>query len=185
MSYIPDDGPDTGATARTFMDRLSAIGDSWPDDSLYLVDFGGWNGRFSYELFERGNINGATLIEGDYVPLARANCPSVEVVREHVTPRALGTIIRGVDHRDGGVVTVLALSVLHHLTDWKKYVGAIERNADYAFIETAHPDEVLPEAVAHDQSDAIWRWCEKRGRKVHESPGWDSRYLRPTWFMEF
>lgn len=176
MSYIPDDGPDMGLTARSYWDRRNAISDHWPVLSKHVIDFGAYRGRLANDLADSHKLFGVA-IEGEYDLM---HGDRVTNVREHVTPRRLGSIIR-----DYPNATVLALSVLHHLPEWRKYVGAIERNASYAFIETAHPDEVLPDAVAHDQSAAITAWCEKRGVKIHESPGWDRSQLRPTWFTEF
>lgn len=176
MSYIPDSGPDTGNTARSFEDRLWQVKCSWPKDTRSVVDFGAYRGRFVNELCEDLGISGVA-IEGEYELMEH---PSVERVDRFVTARELGAIIR--DQEDP---TVLCLSVLHHLPDWQKFAGVIERNAKYAFIETANPGEVLPAARAHDQSAAIWRWCEKRGTKVHESPGWDGRFMRPTWLLKF
>lgn len=179
MSYIPDEGPDTGNTARTFTDRAQTIGDNWPALSRAVIDFGAYKGRFVQEFYTSGLVTGGAIIEGVEQP---APVPGCVVVREQVSARKLGTIIR-----DWSLLqpTVLALSVLHHLPDWKKYVGVIERNAAFAFIETSHPDEVLPEAVAQDEAANIWSWCEKRGTVVGESKGWDGRFMRPTWRIDF
>lgn len=177
MTYIPDSGPDTGVTSRTFLDRFQAIRDSWPDDSTYVVDFGAYNGRMAGGLADALALRGVA-IEGDHELMPGREL--IKNVSEFVSPRDLGAIIR-----DYPGATVLCLSVLHHLSDWRKYVGAIERNASYAFIETANPDEVLPTAKAHSESAAILRWVEKRGVKVGESAGWDSRFLRSTWRLDF
>lgn len=179
--YIPDDGPDTGDTRRTFVDRYNAIATCLDEVAFVegIVDFGAYNGRMARQLCARYGVPGVAV--DDYSGLLGDKY--VTAINRVVSPRELGKTIR--EAAGGGATTVLALSVLHHLPEWQKYVGAIERNARYALIETAHPDEVLPEAGAHDQSAAITAWCWKRGKIIHESPGWDQSQMRPTWFMEF
>lgn len=177
MSYILDDGPDDGTTRRTFVDRYNAIVDNWaPADSF--VDFGGYNGRLARNLAAEFDIHGTVI---DSYPGLTGGL-LVETVNKDVTPRELGKIIRDLP----SPTTVIALSVLHHLPDWEKYIGAISRNAKTAFVETANPDEVLPEAVAHGDSAKIIRAVEKLGGvPVGESAGWDSRFMRTTWRIDF
>lgn len=177
MSYILDDGPDDGTTRRTFMDRYAMIARAWvPADSL--VDFGAYNGRMARSLAGIDCIPGLAIDSYDGLDGGEL----VEEVNRNVSPRELGKYIRD----SPGATTVIALSVLHHLPEWEKYLGAISRNAKTAFVETANPEEVLPEAVAHGDSAKVIRAVEKLGGvPVGESAGWDSRFMRTTWRIDF
>lgn len=179
MLYIPDSGGDAQGARRTYLDRADMVFDNWPD-AKSVVDFGAYRGRLLFELVNEGAADCGVGVEALESPLFQPS-DNLEWVAGKVSPRELGKIIRDAP----GDTTVLALSVLHHQPDWLKFASVIERNAEFAFIETSDPREVLPEAKAQDQAAAIRKWCGKRGVEVGRSPGWDRRFERVMWFMEF
>ena len=73
-------------------------------------------------------------------------------MREQLTPPAIRKL--------GPFDVALCLSVLHHQPKWRAYLNALCASAELVFVETAHPDEVLPKAVAHGQSRAITKELE-------------------------
>ncbi len=183
MDYQPtmsEDGLISEApTIRDFHGRYQSVADNWPERISVAVDFGAHAGTLIRKLALDGLTSSGVAIDG-YSGLSGDS--RITAINRDVTPRELGKIIR----EQPGNTTVIALSVLHHLPEWEKYLGAISRNAKTAFVETANPDEVLPEAVAHGDSGKIIRAVEKLGGvPVGESAGWDSRFMRTTWRIDF
>ncbi len=175
MNYPPDwvDGQTVGTGRRDAEGRADAIADYLGDRRGFSVlDLGAYTGYFAHRF---AYTHGAKVVAVDDHPNLREG-PGVVVVREQLTPPAIRKL--------GPFDVALCLSVLHHQPKWRAYLNALCASAELVFVETAHPDEVLPKAVAHGQSRAITKELEKRAERViARTPGYDASCERPLWVI--
>ena len=176
MKYVPDwvDGKEVGKGRRDAACRYQAIAEYLADKKVdKVLDFGAYNGYFSQRLVEDFS---AEVTAVDDSPLLRA-APGVTAIRERLT----STQIRKLGPFDAA----LCLSVLHHAPQWRTVLKALLAVAPIVFVETAHPDEVLPKAIAHSSSDKIRDAMESAGGvELRQTPGYDARFSRPLWVID-
>ncbi len=145
--------------------RENPIGDG---TGFTVFDFGAFNGYFSRRLAEDFDAR-CTAVDDNP---ALTPYPGVEAINRRITPTDIG----------GPYDVVIAMSVLHHLEDWRDYLNALIEAGTVVFIEVAHPDENLPKAKAHHTSRAINRAVKAKklgGQIIAETPGYDPRCVRP------
>jgi 2-polyprenyl-3-methyl-5-hydroxy-6-metoxy-1,4-benzoquinol methylase len=178
MRYQPEwvDGKTVGASLRDAEGRYEAIaGYLRPRRGFTVLDLGACAGYFSLRL--AGEF-GAVVTAVDDAP------ELVEGIRGH--PGVTG-VFQKVDAqglaRLGHFDVALCLSVLHHVPWWRSMIDMLIRQSGVLFVETADPAEDLPGAIAHEQD--IPAIVEQRGGvRIHASPGFDKRFLRPTYVIE-
>ncbi|WP_306365456.1 bifunctional 2-polyprenyl-6-hydroxyphenol methylase/3-demethylubiquinol 3-O-methyltransferase UbiG [Nocardia sp. CC227C] len=178
--YQPEwvNGREVGTGRRDAAGRYKAIADYLGDDmrGFHVLDLGAYNGYFSRRLAE--DFGAHCVAADDYVGLTDA--PGVKAVRKRLSMPELTSL--------GSFDVVLCLSVLHHLPDWRAYLDALVSMAPLVFIETAHPDEVLPKAKAHGQSReieaAVDALAGAHGTMLAFTPGHDARHARPLWVID-
>lgn len=136
----------------------------------HVLDFGALNTIMAQRFTARYNahvtvvddaLNGGTVLD------------NVTYIGKRLGPAA----IRKLPHQD----VTLCLSVLHHQPQWRNYLDALHSISGVLFVETAHPDEELPNAAAHQKSPAILAELANRGTPLCETPGYDDRYTRTLW----
>ena len=137
------------------------------------LELGALDGYFSKRL----------TAEYDAVCTAVDDNPLLEGARLH---RVINARLAPADIRKLGEFDVaLCLSVLHHLRDWRATLNALLASAPLLFIETAHPDEVLPKAGNHRASAKIHAALEEAGAvAIAQTPGYDQRFQRPLWVID-
>lgn len=165
-------GQESGKARRDAAGRYRAIADHLKGRGFRVLDVGANAGYFSLRLAEEFQAR-VTAVDGDPIlkeSLERARNSSVEGIYEFLSPDSLKKL---------GVFDVgLCLSVLHHVSWWPTMLRLMRAQCRTLFIETAHPKEDLPKAFWH--SPEILRIVSDMGGNViHESPGFDSKYLRP------
>ena len=78
----------------------------------------------------------------------------------------------------------LALSVLHHFSDWHGALDAMRACRRWLYIEIPDPDEAwMRHAAARGELDELYKTVRSLGEPIHESPrtGRDgSEWMRPT-----
>lgn len=166
MRYSPEwyAGPDY----RTRLDAIiDYIGDRHPK---HILDFGALTTQTALELADR---YGAHVIVVDDT---LSETGGVEVINRKLGPSQ----IRKLPYQD----VTLCLSVLHHLSQYRSYLDALQWISGLLFIETAHPDEDLPLAGAHHKTPKIIAELEHRGAKpLCTTPGYDPRFERTLWVL--
>ena len=174
MPYLPrwDKGKEIGTGQRDGDGRYRAIRKYLEDNPIEpgfsVLDFGAWNGYFSRRL---ADDLGANCTAVDNVPELEPY-PGVAVINRRIQP----------DEITGTYDVVIAMSVLHHLENWRDYLAKFLEVAPVVFLEVAAPNEVLPKAKAHNNSKAIMRAVKAKklgGTVIAETPGYDSKHLRP------
>lgn len=177
--YQPEwrDGREVGKGRRDAAGRYEAIAGYLGDARDFTaLDFGAYGNYFSARLVEQFNAR-CTAVD-DTTGLAES--PGVSVVNRRLSAQELKDL--------GPYDVALCLSVLHHLTDWRVYLDALLDIAPVLFVETAHPDEVLPKAKAHSQSreieSALDALAAEGGTILTFTPGYDSRHARPLWVID-
>lgn len=179
MRYQPEwvGGKTVGSSRRDAAGRYAAIAAEL--QGMYgfsVLDLGAYAGYFSLRLADEF---GASVTAVDDSPelagtLTRSPHPRVQGVFTKVDAQALAAL--------GTFDVVLCLSVLHHVTWWRSMIDMLIEQSEILFVETPDPAETLPAAIAH--SPEIPRVLEiKGGRKIHESPGFDAAFLRPTYVI--
>lgn len=125
------------------------------------LDFGANAGYFSRQLARRG----VQVTAVDTLPaLARAASPAITVHRRKMGPQQVAALPR--------TDLVLALSVLHHNTDWPALLMALRgRSAEWLIVETPHPEEPLRQAAARDQLAEIDATLRTWGEPIGTAPG--------------
>lgn len=175
LLYQPtwSDGREHGKARRDANARYQAIANHLNNRHGFTVlDFGAYGGYFSARLTEQF---GATCTAVDDSPHL-TETPGVTVIRERLTPTQLRKL--------GPFDIALCLSVLHHIPQWRATLNALTSVASTLFIETAHPDETLPKAVAHGSSAAIQTAVQKAGGiQLCHTPGYDHKHQRPLWVI--
>lgn len=174
LPYLPVwDGKDH-PSRRDGAGRYTAIADyllKYPvgDVTGFTVfDFGGFNGYFSRRLAD--DFDAVCTVADDNPGLKPY--PGVSVINRRI---AAGEITGRYD-------VVIAMSVLHHLEDWRDYLNALLTAGTVVFIEVSNPKEVLPKAAAHQHAQAISRAVKAKklgGQVIAETAGYDSKHLRP------
>lgn len=174
MPYLPrwDKGKEIGTGQRDGDGRYRAIRKYLEDNPIEpgfsVLDFGAWNGYFSRRLADDFDANCTAV---DNVPELEPY-PGVAVINRRIQP----------DEITGTYDVVIAMSVLHHLENWRDYFAKFLEVAPVVFLEVAAPSEVLPKAKAHNNSKAIMRSVKAKklgGTVIAETPGYDSKHLRP------
>lgn len=156
---------------RNSADRLAAITEYIGNTpGIKVLEFGALDGWFSQQLTEK--LAADCTVVDDNPNLSGANV---------INKRLTATDIRKL----GSFDVVLALSVLHHVPQWKSTLNALLNAAPVVFIETAHPDETLPKAVNHSASAQIVKAVEDAGAiSITQTPGYDSRFTRDLWVID-
>ena len=179
MSYQPSwqNGQEKGTGRRDAAGRYEAISDYLKahavDLPIKVLDFGAWGAYFVNRLGEDFDAQ-CTAVDNTGITDAAA---SVTVIDKHLTPSELEAL--------GEFDVALCLNVFHHQKNWRRYFAALRNAAPILFVETAHPDETLPKAVAHNMSTQITRAMEQAGGTVlTETPGYDTRFNRPLWVID-
>lgn len=176
MSYQPlwDNGRHIKPGRRNTENRYLAVANYLAGRRGFTVlDFGSHIGYFARRLAHE--FDAKCVAVDDHPKLQPA--PGVETIHKRLTARE----IRELGHFD----VTLCLSVLHHIHQWRATLKAILDSAPTVFIETANPDEHLPNAKRHDSSDAIHDAVEAAGgRPLTYTPGYDTNYHRPLWVID-
>lgn len=154
--------------------RLAAITEYLDaDPGFTLLEFGALDGYFSTQLAAQRGAQATAVDDSRHL----TDAPGVTAIHGRLT----ATEIRKLGTFD----VTLCLSVLHHLTTWKSTLNAILDSAPIVFIETAHPNETLPKAVAHKHSAAIAAAVEKAGGvDIAHTPGYDTAFERPLFVVD-
>jgi 2-polyprenyl-3-methyl-5-hydroxy-6-metoxy-1,4-benzoquinol methylase len=176
VRYQPEwvGGKTVGSSRRDAAGRYAAIAAEL--QGMYgfsVLDLGAYAGYFSLRLADE--FGARVVAVDDSAELAetmsRSPHPGVTGVFEKVDAQGLSRLD-----------VVLCLSVLHHVPWWRSMIDMLIKQSKILFVETADPRETLPAAIAH--SPEIPRIVEiKGGRKIHESPGFDAAFLRPTYVI--
>lgn len=175
MSYQPGykDGREVGTGERDAAGRYEAIKRELQGHTGFSVlDVGAYSGYFSYRLAD------------DF----GARCLAIDKVRT-LEEREGVAVRRGLIYADEleaieyGIWDVtLLLSVLHHMPDWRRAFAAVVGFSVVTFVEIPDPREVLPNAIMHPESAVMHEAAQAIGGiVVGWSPGYDSRYSRPTY----
>ena len=174
MPYLPQwiEGKEVGTGTRDGNTRYEAIRNyllaNDIGDNPTVLDLGAWNGYFSRRLAEDFDAH-CTAVDDT---LELQPYPGVTVINRRL---AADEITETYD-------VVIAMSVLHHLDNWRQYLDAILAAGKVVFLEVAIPDESLPKAKAHNSSKAIMRAVKAKklgGTIIAETPGYDFSHLRP------
>lgn len=180
MRYQPEwiDGKTVGTSRRDAEGRYAAIAREL--DGMYgftVLDLGAHAGYFSLRLAEEFGANVTAVDDAAELAATLDKVPHPQVTGffQKVDPR-------GLEHL-GQFDVALCLSVLHHVTWWRSMIHMLIKQSRKLIIESAHPDEVLPGAIAHSQ-EIIPMIELHNGRKIHESPGFDDRFLRPMFVID-
>lgn len=172
-------GKQIGKHRRDFAGRYEAIRD-WLKannfDRFTALDFGAGGGYFAARLAEDFGAD-VVAVERDpraRVPLARVKA---KVINEHLDADALSGL--------GRFDVVLALSVLHHLPDWREHLDVLAANGSVVFVEAANPAESLPNAAAHSDSADIEVEVKDLGAEpLTQSPGYHPKYQRTLYVID-
>lgn len=152
---------------RPWRPRWEAIEPHLPSTPGVALDIGAAEGEFSKALADRG----WTVHALEY------RRPPVQ--HDGVTWHAKTATARGIA-RMGPFDLVIAMSVLHHLSDWGAAYWAI-RKAGTSFIEVPHPAEERKRSRTLDAKvPALYALAMNGGSVVGEAPGWKCSHLRPT-----
>lgn len=139
-----------------------------------VLDLGAHTGYFAHRLAEEF---GARVAAVDKTRGLEAR-PGVTVYREYWTADQLADVGEGVFD-----VTLL-LSVLHHMVEWRRALAAVVGFSPVAFVELPDPREVLPNAASHGEAVQMHQAVQAAGGVVVGwSPGYDSRFNRPTYVI--
>ena len=141
---------------------------------MRVLDFGCLDGYFANRFADLG-AEVVAVDDSDMFDPSKMHA-NVTPVAAHLEPVDIKTW--------GHFDVVLALSVLHHLPSWRKYLTALKKSGDILFIETANPDETLPRAKAHAMSDRIVTAVSKLGESIKQTPGYDAGSLRDLWVID-
>jgi hypothetical protein len=185
MSYQPQwvDGKEVGTGRRPCAERYAAIaeylqGRFGEEQEITVLDFGAQSGYFSARLVDDFNAK-ATAVESNRAALTHmTRDPRVRVIAARLTPEQITKL--------GKFDVVLGLSVLHHLPNWKRYLRELVAVGEVIFIETAHPKENLPKAVAHGESAAIENEVVALSTMdaLALTAGYDADYERPLYVID-
>lgn len=139
------------------------------------LDLGAYTGYFSQRLAIEFDAN-VTAVD-NYRPLVQA---MQDIDGVHVIDRRL-------DHEDvaalGGFDVALALSVLHHMSDWRETLDVLLDNAGRLYIEVPDSSEVLPKAIAH--SAELTETVESLGGvALTKADGHRSEIKRTLWVIK-
>lgn len=138
------------------------------------LDLGAYHGYFSQRLATQFRAD-VVAVDG-YRPLqtTMASFPSVTVIPERVTAAQLDSL--------GDFDLGLALSVLHHMPDWREVLDVLIERCHVLFIEVPHRTETLPLAVAH--CDELIEAVEALdGEPIAETAGHRSEIPRTLWVV--
>lgn len=138
-----------------------------------ILDFGAINTVTAEKLIAPWPECSAVVV-GDEIDTP--STPRIEVVPNRLTAGQVGKL--------GPFDVTLALSVLHHCIQWKNYLNVLRNSAPVLFIETAHPDEDLPNAKAHRHTAEMTAAVEAIGKPIAYTDGYDSRYQRTLWLVQ-
>lgn len=133
-----------------------------------ILDYGAAEGWLARQAVDLGCQ--AVAIEPDRLPTDLPD--AIQPVRQRIE----GTELRNLGRFD----VTLALSILHHLTDWRTTLDVLTDITDGPlFVEVAHPDE---QGVAGTQETRQNIWDHFDGLKpLCRTRGWDSSKMRPLY----
>lgn len=183
MSYQPTwrDGSVLAAGERDCADRYEPIRDllATIDGPFTVLDLGANSGYFSARIAD--DFPAADVTAVDPRPeLQQAASDRVTVVRQRMDATAL----RALPRHD----VVLALSVLHHLPDWRQALGWLRACRRWLVAEVPHPGErwMRSAAARHELGplhDAVAK-PDSRKLGAYERTGRDgSRHMRPMYLI--
>lgn len=180
MRYQPEwvEGKTVGDSRRDAQGRYTAITKELAGRrSFTVMDLGAHAGYFSLRLADEFDATVTAVDDASELTatLEKNKHPKVTGVFQRVDPKGLAAL--------GTFDVILCLSVLHHVPWWRSMLDMLTRQAAKVFVETAHPDEDLPGAIAHSK-EIIPTVELMGGRTIHYSPGYDSRFLRPLYVVE-
>lgn len=171
---------DIGCAQRDAASRYEAIAAHLKGmHGFKALDFGAHSGYFSQRLAHDFD---AQVLAVDSTPdLAAAASDNITVINRRMGYVELHSMRR--------FDVVLALSVLHHLPDWKYYLKELYRMWQWGailFIETANPAERLPKARAHKDSAQIHQLVSElpNAKVLTDTPGFDHAHSRPLWVID-
>lgn len=170
------DGREIGVGRRDAAGRYTAIlRHLGTPKGLRVLDFGAYGGYFSLRLLHDGAL--ACTAVDDSAALTAVQEPGLTAINRRLTPSELAEL--------GQFDAALCLSVLHHLPDWHDYLTVLREAAPLLYVETAHPAESLPRAVAHSHSQAITDTIDALGGTIiAHTPGYDAAHDRPLWVLD-
>lgn len=146
-----------------------------------MVDVGAQRGYFSYRMADE---LGADVIAIDGDESLREGVRAMEAGRlwTRVTPayaNLLPAQLPGIGNFDVG----LALSVLHHVHWWPRMIEDLLDACRQVFIEIAVPGEDLAGLESRVLETSVAVEGLPGAVKVCEVPGFDGRYMRPTYMI--
>lgn len=168
------DGTETVTTGyRECADRYRIIAEVLTAVSkpFTVLDVGAAEGYFAARIADEFGVQ-VTAIE-PRVTLKRHRSQRIRWINQTVRPQDLDAM----DTFD----VVLALSLLHHIADWRTMLPALQRTARHSLIvETPHPQEALKIAVARHELGLIDTAVrELGGVRIGTSSGvWDRTLQR-------
>lgn len=105
-----------------------------------VLDLGAYAGYFSLRMADR--FGAQVVAVDDWRDLRKVDHQNITTIHRRLTPSEVEAL--------GEFDLVLALSVLHHIPEWRDMLDVLDRvTTGIMFVETPDPSEVLPKAVAH------------------------------------
>ncbi len=177
VSYQPAwvDGKEVGTGGRDASGRYAAIRRELQGHSGFSVlDIGAYTGYFAHRLADEFGARCLAVDRNTRLD-EREN---VAVSRRYMDAADLEAINHGTWD-----VTLL-LSVLHHMREWRRSLTAVLGFSTMAFVELPDARERLPNAAMHHETPAMHDAVQAvGGTVVTRTPGYDSRYTRPTYVI--
>ena len=139
------------------------------------LDLGAYTGYFSQRLATEFDAN-VTAVD-NYRPLVQAmnGIDGVQVIDRRLSYKDIAKL--------GGFDVTLALSVLHHMSDWRETLDVLLDNSGRLYIEVPNASETLPKAIAH--SAELTETVESLGgEKLAEADGHRSDIKRTLWVIK-
>lgn len=143
------------------------------DNPARILDFGAINTDTAVKLIARWPGCSAVVVGDEIDSLSSTR---ITAIPKRLTPSQIGKL--------GPFDVTLALSVLHHCVQWRNYLNVLRNSAPTLFIETAHPDEDLPNAKAHKHTADMISAVQAIGEPIASTAGYDSRFQRTLWLVQ-
>lgn len=141
-------------------------------DGSTMLDLGAYAGYFAQRAAQELGCK-VTAVD-DWRGLAGLVVDGVTVINRRLSPEEVADL--------GRFDVVLALSVLHHIPEWRSMLDVLRANSTLLFVEPPNADEVLPKAVSH--GDPIAEVIAGLGGEViATTPGHRSDIPRELWVM--
>lgn len=165
------DGEVVRKGSRECASRWDAISGDIEGFGFTVLDLGAYTGYFTKRFVEEFD---AKVVAVDNNKDLRESLEGfdVKVINERLAAEQI--------HDLGKFDVVLALSVLHHMPDWRDVLEVLVRNADCLYVEIPDVTENLPKAISHTP-ELIETVEGLGGRKIAETAGHRSEIRRGLW----